>query len=228
MSSPPANYLDSADKDIDAVVEGSGISTSAALCQDLRKSTGSMGNPTNIEHNRKSTTTRAQRARKKSLFQARRAVVLSVGLDRHKILFDQLAALNMSGDETDHDTWHESPVKYRIIESHWQSEDLKTFMRSLDEMYCNNQSQCTTDANSLHTRIARVNARVEDGHAPRGLWRNCYNADWLRKLPSYKKHALKIKNADYDFDLTPLFDELEDAIMQEQEHRSADEVEEVL
>ena len=134
----------------------------------------------------------------------------------------------MSGDETDCDARQESLPTYRIVESRWQSDDLKAFMRSLDDMYRDNQGETTSDGNSLHARIARVNARVEEGFAPRGLWRNCYNADWLRKLPQHKKRALKIKDTDYDFDLTPLFDELEDAVVREQEDESADEVEEKL
>ncbi|KAI0654541.1 hypothetical protein C8Q70DRAFT_1058314 [Cubamyces menziesii] len=129
----------------------------------------------------------------------------------------------MSGDETD-GPWQES--KYRIVESRWQSDDFKAFMRSLDAKYQNDEAAHSgTNCNTLRTRIARAGDHVEDGYAPRGLWRNCYNQDWLRELPMSKRRGLRVVNADYDFDLTPTVDQLEDVVMQEKEDGSADEIE---
>ncbi|KAI0652976.1 hypothetical protein C8Q70DRAFT_1059733 [Cubamyces menziesii] len=216
MSSPPTCVSDLTAESVAFTVENSKVS-SLQIPLSPRKHT--KGVSTSVQ-----SPTRAQRARKKILFEARRAVISGGGLDHHKVLFDRLAAPNMSGDETDH-AGEESPTGYRIVESRWQSDDLKAFMRHLDDRYRNYQEQLVADEKLLHTRLAHPGARVEDSFAPRGLWQNCYNPEWLRKLPQYKRCALKVIKSDYDFDLTPVFDELEDAVMQERGSGSADEVE---
>ncbi|KAI0655860.1 hypothetical protein C8Q70DRAFT_896200, partial [Cubamyces menziesii] len=140
------------------------------------------------------------------LFDARVSVVFYMGLERHSVLFERLSPQNMSGDETD-GPQRKLPMAYRIVEARWQSDALKTFFRALDAKYRRDWEkpkglQRAKGGNPPRTRIARVNGRVEDGYAPRGLWRNCYNADWLRQLASYQRRALQVVDADYDFDLT--------------------------
>ncbi|KAI0368827.1 hypothetical protein BV20DRAFT_947330 [Pilatotrama ljubarskyi] len=156
-----------------------------------------------------------------------------MGLERHAILFDRLEPQNMSGDETD-GSRRKLPMAYRIIESRWQSDALKTFMRTLDAMYRGawakpGPGQRATGGNAPRTRVVRPGGPAEDGHAPVGLWRNCYDRDWLRGLQPYQRRALKIINADYDFDLTPEVDVDEDDDMDGSDGgESAGEVEEEL
>ncbi|KAH9854807.1 hypothetical protein C2E23DRAFT_698627, partial [Lenzites betulinus] len=125
------------------------------------------------------------------LFDARLSIIMDTGLDRHLSLFERLSPCNMSGDETD-GARRKLPMAYRIVESRWQSDALKTFMRALDAIYRGNPPR---------TRISRPEGRVEDGYAPRGLWRNCYNEEWLQELAPYHLRALAIENDEYDFDL---------------------------
>lgn len=139
--------------------------------------------------------------------EARLAVVLEQGLSRHALLFDRLLPQNMSGDETDGPK-RQLPMVYRVVESRWQSDVLKTFMRTLDVMYRTAWSQSTpgqraTRGNPPRTRIVRAGGRVEDGYPPAGLWRNCYDQQWLRGLQPYQRRALNIIQANYDFDITP-------------------------
>ncbi|KAI0827482.1 hypothetical protein BC628DRAFT_1318447 [Trametes gibbosa] len=134
------------------------------------------------------------------LYDARLSVIFSMGLSRHSVLFDKLSPRNMSGDETD-GTTRKLPMAYRIIESRWQSDVFKTFMRALDAMY------------RQDWELPGGNERAT------GLWRNCYSEDWLCSLAPYQRRALNIIDASYDFDLAAIFDDGE-----EQEDSSADEV----
>ncbi|KAI0654539.1 hypothetical protein C8Q70DRAFT_925541 [Cubamyces menziesii] len=160
-----------------------------------------------------------------------------MGLERHSVLFDKLSPQNMSGDETDGPS-RKLPMAYRIIEASWQSDALKTFFRALDVKYRRDWEkpkglQRAKGGNAPRTRITRADGRIEVGYAPCGLWRNCYNEEWLRSLASYQKRALQIVNSDYDFDLTTEDDDgtdsgsgEEDIPMEENEDAdSADEVE---
>ncbi|KAH9846926.1 hypothetical protein C2E23DRAFT_742842 [Lenzites betulinus] len=166
------------------------------------------------------------------LFDTRLSVILERGLARHSLLFDRLLPQNMSGDETDGET-RALPMVYRIVESRWQSIELKTFLRALDAKYRHGwekprPGQRATGGNPPRTRVLREGSRVEDGYAPAGLWRNCYDPDWLRGLEPYQRRALKIIGANYDFDMTPHFAEdeamgEEDGTMNEDDMDEEDE-----
>ncbi|KAI0646433.1 hypothetical protein C8Q79DRAFT_926398 [Trametes meyenii] len=173
---------------------------------------------------------KAINSRKQTLFDARLAVITEMGLERHMALFDRLLAQNMSGDETD-GPQRKLPMIYRIIESRWQSAALKTFLRALDAMYraawvTPQPGQRATGGNAPRTRVVRSGGPIEEGYAPAGLWRNCYDQEWLRSLQPYQRRALKVMNADYEFDLTPERDE-EDIPMHGRDE-SEDEVDEDL
>ena len=57
-----------------------------------------------------------------------------------------------------------------------------------------------TPGNPPRTRIEKEN-QVTRGTVPVGLWRNCYDADWLAGQRAYMVEDLDIIDA--DFDLTP-------------------------
>ncbi|KAJ8457003.1 hypothetical protein ONZ51_g11788 [Trametes cubensis] len=176
---------------------------------------------------------KAINSRKKTLFNARLTVILEMGLGRHLILFDRLLPQNMSGDETDGPR-RVLPMTYRVVESRWQSVALKSFLRALDAMYREDwerprHGQRAKGGNPPRTRLIRAGGPVEDGYAPVGLWRNCYDSEWLKNLPSYQRRALKIINADYDFDVTPEDDDMAaDASWARDDAASEDEIEDLI
>ncbi|KAH9889313.1 hypothetical protein C8Q73DRAFT_653898, partial [Cubamyces lactineus] len=138
------------------------------------------------------------------LFDTRLRVATSAGLDRHAVLFDRLSPDNMSDDETDRPRNH-WPRTYRIIESRWQSLELKTFLRGLDALYRQGWERSRPRVRfagaAPRIRIPQENGPKVDGLAPPGLWRNCYNEEWLRGLDADRRNALSIVEEEYDFSL---------------------------
>ena len=109
----------------------------------------------------------------------------------------------MSGDESDGPE-KSHPASFRIVEARWQSLELKTFLRALDGMYredwANPQLRRAVSGNPSRHRIEE-GARIEDGIAPRGLWRNCYDHVWLTTLKPYIRWSLHVIDEDYDFSI---------------------------
>ncbi|KAJ8454816.1 hypothetical protein ONZ51_g12806 [Trametes cubensis] len=147
---------------------------------------------------------RVHQARRAELYDSRLRVVALTGLERHMLLFTRLSPDNMSDDETDRPPFHR-PRTYRIIESRWQSLALKTFLRGLDALY-----RQGWDRSRPRVRFAGAPPRVRipqeggpeaDGLAPTGLWRNCYDKDWLRTLDADQRNTLEVIDDDYDFSL---------------------------
>ncbi|KAI0737796.1 hypothetical protein C8Q80DRAFT_1114763, partial [Daedaleopsis nitida] len=125
-------------------------------------------------------------------------------LHQHKRLFSILRPIHMSGDETDGPV-KEHPPRFRIVEARWQSLELKTFLRAIDALYRDDWAKpvgCrATSDNAPRHRVEHSDARIEDGVAPIGLWRNCYDQAWLRSLRPHVRESLKIINTDYIFSL---------------------------
>ncbi|KAH9831927.1 uncharacterized protein C8Q71DRAFT_714643, partial [Rhodofomes roseus] len=124
-------------------------------------------------------------------------------LTRHAVLFKKLRPIHMSGDETD------GPVKlhpgaYRIVDARWQSLELKTFLRALDAMYREDWAMPVgaraTSGNPPRHRTEQ-DARTEEGIAPVGMWRNCYDEGWLNSLKAHVLDSLRVIDEDYDFNL---------------------------
>ncbi|KAH9853717.1 hypothetical protein C2E23DRAFT_776547 [Lenzites betulinus] len=128
-------------------------------------------------------------------------------LNWHKRLFSMLRPVHMSGDETDGSEKTHSPT-FLIVNARWQSLSFRLFLRTLDALY--RESWATpvgdraTSGNPPRVRIEREDCRSEDGLAPIGLWRNCYDQDWLKSLRPHVRASLKIIDADYDFKLPAL------------------------
>lgn len=114
-----------------------------------------------------------------------------------------LAAANMSGDETDGDKVTFPPV-YRIVITEWQSLELRTCLWRMDSKYINywcapGPVKRRVSGNPIRVRVIREDSRTVPGVAPIGLWRNCYNPDWLAKLEDWEVELLEIVDEPYDF-----------------------------
>ncbi|EGO23668.1 hypothetical protein SERLADRAFT_438980 [Serpula lacrymans var. lacrymans S7.9] len=148
---------------------------------------------------------KAQNARKSTLLDSRfKACGSRASLQRHENnLLVLLDATAMSGDETDNEV-QGAPKTYLISRPHWQSPEMKDFMRKLDHIYRENwrnpHGRRATAGNAPRIRIA--SNRCEPGHAPRGLWRNCYDSNWLKDLRGWQRDKLDIVDKDYDFTIS--------------------------
>lgn len=113
----------------------------------------------------------------------------------------------MSADETAGEEKAHPPV-YDIVEARWQSLELKTFLRALDRMYREDWAspigERASSGSAPRVRRESLDPRVEDGIAPIGLWRNCYDAEWLASLQPHEIEHLDILDKDYDFSLRPI------------------------
>ncbi|KAA1478724.1 hypothetical protein DENSPDRAFT_753694, partial [Dentipellis sp. KUC8613] len=92
---------------------------------------------------------------------------------------------------------------YRVIRARWMSQQLIDFLRHLDVVYRrhyrNPIGAHTKSGNG--PRVRRSPLRTETGHPPPGLWRNCYDSDWLASLDSWERRDLGIVDEDYEFDV---------------------------
>ena len=120
-------------------------------------------------------------------------------LTQHRRLFRLLEATNMSGDETD-GAEKTHPPRWRIIIARWQSRELRNFLWSLDRMHREDWARRRTGGNPPRERVLRE-GYDEDGTAPVGLWRNCYDQAWLQAQPAHVIRELEIVDEDYDFTL---------------------------
>ncbi|KAI0710494.1 hypothetical protein C8Q76DRAFT_623967, partial [Earliella scabrosa] len=119
---------------------------------------------------------------------------------KHQLLFRLLEPVNMSGDEREGPKTA-FPHIYRIIVSSWQSQELRNFLWALDTMYRQDFGTRGLGGNPPRQRVLREGTEEEDGVAPIGLWRNCYNPAWLKKQPPHIIRELEIVDEDYDFSL---------------------------
>ena len=97
------------------------------------------------------------------------------------------------------------PQVYQIVEAAWQSREFKTFARDLevwniDDWRLDNGGRLP-GGSSPRKRIALEKPRIVDSKAPVGLWRNCYNPRWLKRLKGPQKQGLHIIDEDFDFTL---------------------------
>lgn len=133
-------------------------------------------------------------------------VILTYKLNQHKRLFSMLRPIHMSGDETDGEEKTHPPT-FRIVLARWQSLAFRLFLWALDVLYRECWAHPTgdraTSGNPPRIRVEREDAKSEDSLAPIGLWRNCYDQEWLKSLRPHVRASLKIIDKDYDFSLPP-------------------------
>ncbi|KAI0373845.1 hypothetical protein BV20DRAFT_977504 [Pilatotrama ljubarskyi] len=142
--------------------------------------------------------------RRNLTFVARVGTLEELGLERHRVLFNRLTIGGMSGDEAEENLEPYTPRRYRIIRSRWQSHALRTFLRQLDALHFVTWQR----PNARTLRWAHPRLRFEpqepdfvDSPAPVGLWRNCYDANWLADLTPGQRCSLEIIEEEYVFDL---------------------------
>ncbi|KAI1783090.1 hypothetical protein LXA43DRAFT_904308, partial [Ganoderma leucocontextum] len=123
------------------------------------------------------------------------------GYTRHVRFFKLLEPVNMSGDETDGDA-KTHPPKWRILLARWQSSELKNFLWEIDRMYREDWGhpphKRATGGNPPRDRVHRPDC-YEEGIAPMGLWRNCYDETWLKAQAPHFVRELEIVDEDYNF-----------------------------
>ncbi|PIL31027.1 hypothetical protein GSI_05721 [Ganoderma sinense ZZ0214-1] len=145
----------------------------------------------------------AQRSRRRTLHQSREVLIVRRGYTKHRNLIRLLDPCNMSGDETDGEKTTDSD--YRIITSRWQSQELRNFLWTIDAHYrqdwANPTHRRAMGGNRPRTRVLRQDGRSEGGIAPIGLWRNCYDQEWLDDQPAYIIRELEVVDEDYDFSI---------------------------
>ncbi len=113
-----------------------------------------------------------------------------------------LQPANMSGDETDGPEKKHPPV-WRIIIATWQSKKFRDFLWALDQMYREDWAKRRAGGNPPRVCILRTELPDgdEEGIAPIGLPRNCYDDAWLARQPEYVLRDLEISDEVYDFSL---------------------------
>ncbi|KAI1789522.1 hypothetical protein LXA43DRAFT_892733, partial [Ganoderma leucocontextum] len=125
---------------------------------------------------------------------------------KHSLLFTRLTASNMSDDESDGPR-KVVPRKFRIIVAEWQSVELRQFLWEVDRLYRLNWSNTPKPrrrpGNTPRDRELKSDSKTEPGVAPPGLWRNCYDAEWLSKLNGYDRRKLAMVDSDYEFPELP-------------------------
>lgn len=126
------------------------------------------------------------------------------GLRRHVGLLKKLQPKHVSPDEpvvpNDRHCW-----TFHIVEAKWQSQAYKRFMRGLDELRANGRAVAIGDhnpgGNVPRSRVELLHPKLVASPAPKGLWQNCYDSDWLRQLQPFQYEALEVIERDYDFSL---------------------------
>ncbi|KAI0665803.1 hypothetical protein C8Q78DRAFT_985690, partial [Trametes maxima] len=121
---------------------------------------------------------------------------------QHMSLFSRLKAENMSGDEAvmnENGLKKKRPYCFNIIDASWEGAAWKRFVRSLDAMYVEDRGD--RGGNAPRVRIEPNPPRTEKRVAPKGLPRNCYDAEWVAKQKPHFLESLDIQDHDYDFSL---------------------------
>nr|VWO95695.1 Membrane zinc transporter [Ganoderma boninense] len=147
----------------------------------------------------------AMSSRRATLLQSRISVVQRRRLLlRHMALLEMLSPAHMSGDETDGDA-KTHPRRFRIINSRWQSAQLKLFLRTLDGLYREDwekpYGRRAVSGNEPRVRYETHGSKSVNRPAPIGLWRNCYDEEWMADQKEVFMDDLCVIDDDYDFTL---------------------------
>ncbi|KAI0650184.1 hypothetical protein C8Q79DRAFT_901495 [Trametes meyenii] len=152
-------------------------------------------------------------------------VLVIFELPKHAMLLRRMGPVHMSDDETDGDEVKHQ-AKYRIVISEWQSEALRNFLWTLDRLWREHWAKPThqwrTPGNMPRLRRLRPDSKTKPGEAPPGLWRNCYDIEWLKTLKPFEREQLDVLDADYDFSIPkPILVALAEAERRSAEQKAA-------
>ncbi|EIW86028.1 hypothetical protein CONPUDRAFT_68650 [Coniophora puteana RWD-64-598 SS2] len=133
-------------------------------------------------------------------------------LNRHAPFFVSLTRGCMSGDETEPEEGPEkAPKRYLIVKPVWRSLEFTIFLHALDRKYREawrspGGGRRATPGNP--PRIRKESSLSDLGIVPKGLYRNCYDAKWLKSIKSWQRENLMIIDEDYDFFIHDIDDDL--------------------
>ncbi len=127
------------------------------------------------------------------------------GLKDKLKLFTKLDNTHMSDDEYEKlGPTKRHPALFNSIRPIWRSQALGEFLHDLDDAHREDWAapvgNRATPGNPPRTRV-EAEGRVGSGPVPRRLWRNCYDAEWLKKQRPHFVADLEIIDKDFDFSL---------------------------
>ncbi|RPD60316.1 hypothetical protein L226DRAFT_471643, partial [Lentinus tigrinus ALCF2SS1-7] len=123
----------------------------------------------------------------------------------HLELIVRLTPVNHSEDETDVDLPRKRSraCRFRIVLSEWMSEKLRDFLRALDKEYIDewetSPARRRAGGSAPRERVTTTPLLSTLGTPAIGLWRNCYNSNWLSTLKRHEYRDLQVIESDYDF-----------------------------
>lgn len=121
--------------------------------------------------------------------------------------------VHMSADETD-GTKKRHPAVFYVVESEWMSEELRTFLKQVDELYRDDWAHPSgrrrSQGNPPRTRLPSKKPANTTCVAPRGMPKNFYNRAWLKTLKPHRRHELMIAEDEVDLRMPSDLDVEED------------------
>ena len=124
-------------------------------------------------------------------------------LQRHIPLVNYLSTQCVSSDKSEDET--RRMIDYPRVYPRWRSRQLANILYKADAVAASNASIPIGMRKKAGTQLrSRPHSHKynETAPAPPGLFRNCYDAEWLLGLPSHIQKQLKVQDIDYNFNPT--------------------------
>ncbi len=117
------------------------------------------------------------------------------GLIHHTSILRYLGLAAASDDESEPESEPEGEHQYRVVGTHWRSDELTSWLRALDEVY---NSIRTNRRSVSRIRIPpRPEAPKSNKTPPSGLPRNFFGSDYLNDLPKLELDGLSVRDEVY-------------------------------
>ena len=121
-------------------------------------------------------------------------------LQWHIPLVNYLSTQCISSDESEDET--RRTIDYSRVYPRWRSRQLANILYKADAVAASNASIPIGMRKKAGTQLwSRPHSLKynETAPAPPGLFRNCYDPEWLLGLPSHIQKQLKVQDVDYNF-----------------------------
>ncbi|KAJ2970977.1 hypothetical protein NUW54_g12609 [Trametes sanguinea] len=181
------------------------LDTYIEYCREIYRSIVKPPSKEKVER-RKQRVRRNSRKNTMQSFVTRQAVLVDNGWDHHLRIFALLKAEDMSGDETDRDADNKKihPPSFTIQEPRWSSVTFTEFRRKLDkwrhlDWQVPDENGAYKGGNGPRTRNSV--GKIVNVRPPKGLYRNCYDENWLSTLKPHQYRSLRVIDEEYDFAL---------------------------